>query len=232
MDTLDNYNFGSIKDYKSYDNQNKRSKFQIFYGDEYFDPESPGKTQNTYENNNNNNNNQLMKFNTTDIESHYIWTIYSSQLSSSTWSNTKRYDTFIFNILIESNQQSFNPNDKIEFAICFIAFNNNHNNDKTEYWDNNNNENYIIEQRKLHPHLINIMNINNSQSSNQDDTQTNQLSIIDKSLNNNSNNNNNNCTIEYNIPSYTLDCRPNFDGFTSFTNYRAWNHFSGETSYY
>ncbi|CAH8542273.1 unnamed protein product [Schistosoma intercalatum] len=331
LDTLDNYNFGSIKDYKSYDNQNKRSKFQIFYGDEYFDTESPGKTQNTYENNNNNN--QLMKFNTTDIESHYIWSltfsqpasryyefrqklekfmislesiniiqsntttttttttttnnnnnnnnsnnnnnnskpltsyirlkgtikiknicydklvyirltkdnwktfidypaVYSSQLSSSTWSNTKRYDTFIFNILIESDQQSFNPNDKIEFAICFIAFNNNHNNDKTEYWDNNNNENYIIEQRKLHPHLINIMNINNSQSSNQDDTQTNQLSIIDKSLNNNDNNNNTNCTIEYNIPSYTLDCRPNFDGFTSFTNYRAWNHFSGETSYY
>ncbi|CAH8554937.1 unnamed protein product [Schistosoma bovis] len=336
-DTLDNYNFGSIKDYKSYDNQNKRSKFQIFYGDEYFDTESPGKTQNTYENNNNNNNNQLMKFNTTDMESHYIWSltfsqpasryyefrqkletfmislesiniiqsnttptttnttttttttnttnttttnnnnnnnnnkpltsyirlkgtikiknicydklvyirltkdnwktfidypaVYSSQLSSSTWSNTKRYDTFIFNILIESNQQSFNPNDKIEFAICFIAFNNH--NDKTEYWDNNNNENYIIEQRKLHPHLINIMNINNSQSSNEDDTQTNQLSIIDKSLNNNNNNNNNNnCTIEYNIPSYTLDCRPNFDGFTSFTNYRAWNHFSGETSYY
>ncbi|CAH8565761.1 unnamed protein product [Schistosoma rodhaini] len=304
--TFDNFNFGSIKDHTYY----KRSKFQIFYGDDYFNSE------------NNNNNNQLIKLtkqlNTTEIESHYIWSltfsqpasryyefrqklekdyislenisiiqstnhpytssiklkgtikiknicyeklvflrltknnwktfndyqaIYNSQLSLyNTWSNIKRYDTFIFNIHIESDQKYFDPNDKIEFAICFTALNghdHNHNN-KIEYWDNNNHENYIIEQRKLRPIFMNMINVEQSQSS--DDmlpmTYNEELSTIDKSINiNNSNNNdncnnNNNCNIEYNIPSYTLDCRPNFDGFTSFTNYRAWSHYSGETNYY
>ncbi|XP_018645403.1 protein phosphatase 1 binding protein, putative [Schistosoma mansoni] len=93
--------------------------------------------------------------------------VYNSQLSLyNTWSNIKRYDTFIFNIHIESDQKYFDPNDKIEFAICFTALNHDHNhNNKIEYWDNNNHENYIIEQRKLRPIFMNMINIEQSQSS-------------------------------------------------------------------
>ncbi|KAH8876571.1 Protein phosphatase 1 regulatory subunit 3C [Schistosoma japonicum] len=152
---------------------------------------------------------------------------YSSQLSPGTWSTPRRYDTFLFNITIHSNNQHFDINDKIEFAICFTAI---HDNQHIEYWDNNDHKNYIIEQRKLRSLCINMNldSILNSPSSNKLISSNNELLTIDKSLNINQDNS----TTEYNITSYTLDCRPNFDGFTSFTHYRAWNHFSGETNYY
>ncbi|KAK4471554.1 hypothetical protein MN116_004971 [Schistosoma mekongi] len=152
---------------------------------------------------------------------------YSTQLSPNTWSTPRRYDTFHFNITIHSNNQYFDINEKIEFAICFTAI---YNNQRIEYWDNNDHKNYIIEQRKLRSLCINMNldSILNSPSSNKSISSNNDIMTIDKSLNIN----HDNCTTEYNITSYTLDCRPNFDGFTSFTHYRAWNHFSGETNYY
>ncbi|CAH8294300.1 unnamed protein product, partial [Schistosoma turkestanicum] len=327
-DSFENLNFGSIKPHKSLDTPYKQrsSKFQIFYGDEYFKTEfKPITLMNPCEKKTNHN--QLIKsknsFNTTttDIESssHYIWSltfsqpasryyefrqkleqnivslesinitqsssndlpsfssdvklsgtirvknicfekfiylrltknnwqtytdyqaVYSSQLSSGTWSGPKRYDTFIFNITIKSDQQPyFDVNDKIEFAICFIASNND--NHKTEYWDNNDHKNYIIEQRKHH-HPIYMMNMLNVDSDHSNDhslsSSLNNKSItsssssgMDKTLNLNIEH----CTIEStNMPppsSYTLDYRPNFDGFTSFTHYRAWSHFAGEINYY
>ncbi|VDQ11835.1 unnamed protein product [Trichobilharzia regenti] len=184
--------------------------------------------------------------------------VYSAQLSSGTWSGQRRYDTFVFNIIIQSDQEYFHPDEKIEFAICFTTVNND---DKTEYWDNYDGKNYVIEQRKFHPLLIGTESLTHQSTEISSPSSDSSMSPVNETPLNNNNKSINNTldrhnitsaitkptitttntsagtsttanTTSFNTSSYTLDCRPNFDSFTSFTDYRAWSHYSGETSYY
>ncbi|CAH8850616.1 unnamed protein product [Trichobilharzia szidati] len=189
--------------------------------------------------------------------------VYSAQLSSGTWSGQRRYDTFVFNIIIQSDHEYFHPDEKIEFAICFTTVNNNNNNEeKTEYWDNYDGKNYVIEQRKFHPLWIGTGSLTHHSTEISSPSSDASISPVSETPPNNnksistaldrqhssitsaitkttptptlspSTSTTHTTTTGFNTSSYTLDCRPNFDSFTSFTDYRAWSHYSGETSYY
>ncbi|CAL8070063.1 unnamed protein product [Calicophoron daubneyi] len=142
---------------------------------------------------------------------------YNIKLSEGTTYNPTKSDTFSFEIPVDNgirpDQCTNSPFacQRIEFAVRYLV---GENGCIGQFWDSNDGKNYVIERRQAMPSL------NSSPTS---PTETSFKFETSSEFGPNRTDR---------FSPYTPDYRPNFEGFTLFTDYRAWSHFAGETTYY
>lgn len=141
--------------------------------------------------------------------------LYSPELSSGMLHPTSRFDTFTFQLAAKHQLDSEQTCDKVEFAIRYLA---GPNGSWGQYWDNNGGKNYIIERTVVQP----IWSSGPPQSISHATGAALEMKTFGTLQHTNATT----------LRPYTSDFRPNFDGFKQFTDYRAWDHFSSETTYY
>ncbi|KAA0185561.1 hypothetical protein FBUS_08482 [Fasciolopsis buskii] len=146
--------------------------------------------------------------------------VYSAELSSGSSHAPSRFDTFTFRISAAEYPKETDNTDCIEFAIRYCA---GPDGSWGQFWDNNEGKNYVIERRLVgsswssptnsSPSLLNKMNNSFGSCSEYKPHESNSGRA-------------NTCN------PYTVDYRPNFTGISSFTDYRAWEHYASESIYY
>ncbi|KAA3675970.1 uncharacterized protein DEA37_0004062 [Paragonimus westermani] len=147
--------------------------------------------------------------------------LYSHKMSGGLIHSASRFDTFTFQLTVVPQLENTQQSDSIEFAIRYMvgpcgAYG--------QYWDNNNGKNYIIERKQINnpwPAKLTGNNQGNFTATTQHPS-----CYCDNGFSEFVSNS------SVPLQPYTPDYRPNFEGITQFTNYRAWNHFAGETTYY
>ncbi|KAF5402846.1 putative phosphatase regulatory subunit [Paragonimus heterotremus] len=147
--------------------------------------------------------------------------LYSHKMSGGLIHSASRFDTFTFHLTVVPQLESTQQSESIEFAIRYMvgpcgAYG--------QFWDNNSGKNYVIERKHIHNPWPAKLTGNNH-----DDFTT-----VTQHPGCYSDNGFGEFVSNTPLPlqPYTPDYRPNFEGITQFTNYRAWNHFAGETTYY
>ncbi|KAF7257654.1 hypothetical protein EG68_05509 [Paragonimus skrjabini miyazakii] len=147
--------------------------------------------------------------------------LYSHKMSGGLIHSTSRFDTFTFQLTVVPQLESTQQSESIEFAIRYMvgpcgAYG--------QFWDNNSGKNYVIERKHIHnPWPAKLIGNNHDN-----------FTAITQHLGCYCDNGFGEFVSNTSLPlqPYTPDYRPNFEGITQFTNYRAWNHFAGETTYY
>ncbi|THD28031.1 hypothetical protein D915_001145 [Fasciola hepatica] len=146
--------------------------------------------------------------------------VYNAQLSSGSSHTPSRFDTFTFQIAASDYPPEIENPKRIEFAIRYCA---GPNSSCGEFWDNNEGGNYVIERRLVESTWSSLTNSSplpltklDCSYSGCSDYSTHESNSTDSSTSN----------------PYTVDYRPNFTGISSFTDYRAWEHYASESIYY
>ncbi|KAF6776129.1 hypothetical protein AHF37_04742 [Paragonimus kellicotti] len=147
--------------------------------------------------------------------------LYSHKMSGGLVHSASRFDTFTFQLTVVPQLESTQQSESIEFAIRYMvgpcgAYG--------QFWDNNGGKNYVIERKHIHNPWPTKLTGNNHDN----------FSTITQHPGSYCDNGFGEFASNTSLPlqPYTPDYRPNFEGITQFTNYRAWNHFAGETTYY
>ncbi|VDP66554.1 unnamed protein product [Echinostoma caproni] len=146
--------------------------------------------------------------------------IYNADLSSGSARAPARFDTFTFQINASNYPRECDNVERIEFAIRYcVGPESSHG----QFWDNNDGRNYVIERRRVESGWSSPTNSSPSLLSNMNNSYT---GLSDYSTHDSNSSTGNTCN------PYTLDYRPNFTGISSFTDYRAWEHYASESIYY
>lgn len=158
--------------------------------------------------------------------------VHDPQLSSNGGGpgGQSRFDAFMFNFCIDFAGKP-QPRE-LQFAVCFTA---GEGGSGGEFWDNNDGCNYVVVEEVAAPGSL-ANDANNSLKQNPFFRSHPPANTVSMSETTSRRASVGVCLdgISSSPPTsaYKLDYRPNFEGFSSLTNYSSWQHYSRESIYY